>query len=469
LLALAQTAVYPYYEVFRPPHSEHIHRGEDIMKPRRLRLAVEELEGRVLLSAVLSSNWSGYAAMTSLVAPQAGAVTSVAGNWSVPTVTGSRGSYSAIWVGIDGYSSPTVEQIGTEQYITSTGKAAYVAWYEMYPANPVYLDTFGFNISPGDSISASVSYSSALFSLQIANTSQNTSFSTQQTLATAQRSSAEWIVEAPSSFFGPLPLANFGTAKFSNASATINGATGPIDSPSSANTAINMVSGGKTIATTSSLTDSGATSSFTVTFTGSSSTGGGGSNRKHGPDVPANTIPATPVVVVILPSFLPAQPALLPTQVLQPPVNALAVVPNVVPPGPAAPPQSIRYDAAISGIGFAPLERDAGAQEIAPGMLEQAPPPDEAPADPAVRPESVSSLGLAAGDATVEAVSSFFATPVFAGEQMGGLTVDGHVALDITAGAGLALLVLGLNLQPPIRELVRTQRERPRRLLSYPA
>ena len=71
--------------------------------------------------AVTSSNWSGYAVATNLSNPQANSVSAVSGSWIVPTVTGSsRGTtYSAVWVGIDGYSDSTVEQIGTEEDVVN--------------------------------------------------------------------------------------------------------------------------------------------------------------------------------------------------------------------------------------------------------------------------------------------------------------------------------------------------------------
>ncbi len=81
-----------------------------------------------------STNWSGYAAATSLDDPQSGSVTAVSGSWIVPTVTAtsSRGTtYSSVWVGIDGYSNSTVEQIGTEQDVVN-GTPEYSVWWEMY-------------------------------------------------------------------------------------------------------------------------------------------------------------------------------------------------------------------------------------------------------------------------------------------------------------------------------------------------
>ena len=45
-----------------------------------------------------------------------------------------RPTASAFWVGLDGYSSTSVEQLGTDSDCVS-GKPSYYAWYEMYP-NP---------------------------------------------------------------------------------------------------------------------------------------------------------------------------------------------------------------------------------------------------------------------------------------------------------------------------------------------
>ena len=51
------------------------------------------------------------------ISPQGDAFTDVKGSWIVPSVSGNTNqtAYSVTWIGIDGYSSNTVEQIGTEQ------------------------------------------------------------------------------------------------------------------------------------------------------------------------------------------------------------------------------------------------------------------------------------------------------------------------------------------------------------------
>ena len=175
------------------------------------------------------TNWSGYAIQTSN-----DAVSEVHGSWIVPTVTCSGGTEnSSTWVGIDGYNSNTVEQLGTEQ--DCRGKTAhYIAWYEMYPAGPVILS---LPVYGGDQIQANITYvGNNQFALGLTNLSTGATILTTQPSSNAQRSSAEWIVEAP----GMLPLVDFGTALFANSQATISGTTGTISSFSKY-TSINMV------------------------------------------------------------------------------------------------------------------------------------------------------------------------------------------------------------------------------------
>ena len=293
-------------------------------KGRRRALRLEGLEDRVMLSAaatstaILSSaasttttlteapkkkatdsgNWAGYAAATNLSEPQSGSVSAVSGSWTVPAVTGSGTAYSSVWVGIDGYSSSTVEQIGTESDVIN-GQPRYYAWYEMYPNGSVHITTM--TVSPGDSISASVDYLTQgahadQFQLTITDASHaNDSFTTYQSAPQAQRSSAEWIVEAPvsaSDTSDVLPLANFASVTFTNASATISGVTGPIDCSSWQATAINMVNSGVTTASTSNLTDTAGASSFTVTWVNS----GGTSSSSSASSSTVSAVLETPLV-----------------------------------------------------------------------------------------------------------------------------------------------------------------------------
>ena len=217
-----------------------------------------------------STNWAGYA-----VSASTGSVTFVNGSWIVPAISGKcprAAQYSSFWVGIDGYTSSTVEQTGTDSDCQH-GKATYYAWYEFYPKGSVLIKTL--TISPGDTILASVRYSSSTskFTVSIEDVSTATSFSTSSSVTSAARSSAEWIAEAPSSFSGVLPLANFGTVDFgqdytglaATSSATIGGTTGLFGSFSGL-VAIDMINSHHTALKASTGAVSTDLSSFTVTW-----------------------------------------------------------------------------------------------------------------------------------------------------------------------------------------------------------
>jgi hypothetical protein len=198
-----------------------------------------------------SSNWAGYAAINTTFS-------SVSASWTQPKATcaGSQ-TYSSFWVGLDGYSSNSVEQTGTDADCSASGTPTYYAWYEMYPKFPVNLSPTTYPVAPGDAISASVTFSGRnSFVLTISDATKHWTFTTTQKSGKAARSSAEVIAEAPSSSGGVLPLSNFGTVGFTNA--TANGQVLATFNPDK----IDMVSGTTTKATTSALNGG----SFSVTW-----------------------------------------------------------------------------------------------------------------------------------------------------------------------------------------------------------
>jgi Peptidase A4 family len=201
-----------------------------------------------MITRSTSTNWSGYAVT-------GGRYTSVSATWKQPTATCSGTAYSSFWVGLDGDTSGTVEQTGTDADCSgSTPK--YYAWYEMYPKFPV---NFSNPVTPGDTMTASVTTNgSGSFTLKISDTSKGWTNTTTARLKSAKLASAEVIAEAPSSSGGVLPLANFGTVNFSGASA--NGAL--LTSKTAGIDAITMQSGSTVKAQPSSIT-SGA---FSVAF-----------------------------------------------------------------------------------------------------------------------------------------------------------------------------------------------------------
>jgi len=427
------------------------------MKRPRLSLRVEELEGRLMLSAApltaTSSNWSGYAVETNLNQPAAKAVTAVAGSWQVPAVTGAGTAYSSVWVGIDGYSSATVEQVGTEQDIVN-GRAQYYAWYEMYPSYSVAITSL--TIHAGDTITASVTYRSGPFALRIMDVTTGKSFTTTQTIFGAQRSSAEWIVEAPSSGFGVPPLANFGTATFTGASATLKGTAGPIDDSAWQSVAIGMASFGSTEDTTSSLTDTGSspgtTSSFTVTYDAATSAPPPWQYfwwLWWQPDVPATqpvpgsvpapvsvAVPAAPASAAIS-SFIVAMPALRPAAPAT--TGFFFTVTTICTAGPE-PTRNIGYGAPVTPAVEAPPSRGTSAPQ--------------APADstPAPMPPTSESPDIAPPDAASLTPPAFLFDEdesSLAREQPEKTAIRfGNGGLDVLAGIGLSAALFAGFLSP---------------------
>lgn len=163
-------------------------------------------------SAQVTSSWAGYAASSSTY-------TSVTATWVQPSLAcGSVDSDVALWVGLDGISDATVEQVGTEAGCVG-GAAEYEAWYEMYPAAPVYLSQ---RLSPGDSVTATVSATTAgVFTLTVEDATAGWTASSKHTDTSAPRSSAEVALEVPSA--GGIGTGSGGTVRFT--SAKVDGAS----------------------------------------------------------------------------------------------------------------------------------------------------------------------------------------------------------------------------------------------------
>jgi hypothetical protein len=147
------------------------------------------------------NNWSGY------IVP-GGPFASAVGSWTVPTVFGDAGQYSATWVGIDGVGAVPLIQVGTEQTYSDGflglfgGGPSYNAWYEVVPADAVTIPN---PVSPGDKITAFVIYGgqgmptagvSADWYVYMNNETQNW-FYTAKVSYGGPVNSAEWIEEAP--------------------------------------------------------------------------------------------------------------------------------------------------------------------------------------------------------------------------------------------------------------------------------
>jgi hypothetical protein len=213
-------------------------------------------------SSVSSYNWAGYAESSGT-----GTVTQVTGSWTQPAVTCGKGTaLAAFWIGIDGYSSSTVEQDGTLAQCSSH-TATYYSWWETYPHNAVQVWA---TIHAGNKFNSTVSYNSATgkFTMSLTDITTGKTWTKVSKNSGAKENSAECIAERPagaSNASGLYALAKFGTATFGSCGATVSGTTGGIGSFSSVDaiTMVNYSSGKRILADVSSLTSNSA---FKVTW-----------------------------------------------------------------------------------------------------------------------------------------------------------------------------------------------------------
>jgi hypothetical protein len=201
-------------------------------------------------------NWAGYVA-------SGGTYTSVSGSWIVPNVGSNETSNDAdaTWVGIGGTSSHDLIQAGTEALPTSDGRIVYQAWYETLPQE---TQAVPMAISPGDTISVSVTKGAGnAWVIAFNDSTSGRSYQTTVNYASSL-SSAEWIEEMPVEIGGLIGLDDFGTIDFSNGYAIKNGSVATI--ATSGSKALTMTnSSGAVIATPSALGTDGA--SFSVSRT----------------------------------------------------------------------------------------------------------------------------------------------------------------------------------------------------------
>jgi hypothetical protein len=194
-------------------------------------------------ATAVSSNWAGYAVSGTTFATVSGTWTQPAADCSSSTATQSA---SAFWIGLGGNSetSNALEQTGTEADCSANGVATYSAWYELVPAASVKAP---LEVAAGDRIAASVKVSGTSVTVRLRNLTTGKSFAKTLRMASPDVSSAEWIAEAPSALTAGgtriLPLTDFGTVRFTSASATsTSGHAGTVSDSAWTTTRVDLVS-----------------------------------------------------------------------------------------------------------------------------------------------------------------------------------------------------------------------------------
>lgn len=181
-----------------------------------------------------SLNWCGYVAATNLKNPKSYSVESVFGTWNIPQLKSNKKESSCIiWVGMDGYKSNTIEQIGTAHELIN-GKQNNYAWFALHPNNSFQISNFPINVN--DEVTAGVFFvgNNNFIIVLSNNTTKRFTILNLNSPFNNLRNTAQWIVEADSK-----NLAKFGTINFNDCKAVINNVEAKINHWQ--NTALTMV------------------------------------------------------------------------------------------------------------------------------------------------------------------------------------------------------------------------------------
>jgi hypothetical protein len=201
---------------------------------KRLHGVSTPIIGKGTVVSTTSTNWGGYADAIS-----SGQILEAYAVWQVPAIScaSHTPSLNDNWVGIDGFSTGTVEQGGTYGYcVSATSGPYYWTWWEFYPYNGIQSVYSG--VSPGDWIQAYILYnpyfcygsSCGVYTITVEDLSNSANSFTVQGNPTICNSNgcesgpdlnAECISE---SLVGQgLYLPNYGTTTFVTCDAEING------------------------------------------------------------------------------------------------------------------------------------------------------------------------------------------------------------------------------------------------------
>ena len=157
--------------------------------------------------ALLNHNWAGYV--------QRGRTSEVSARFVVPRLAKRPSGYASTWVGIDGYDTRYLTQVGVAEQVVGD-KAAYYAWWEVLtPASMPPMQRFSIAVRPGDSMLARVTCGGG--SARMAITNLTTHRSASRTVRySGPCGSGEWIQEAVSVDHRISPSPNWGQVRFSS-------------------------------------------------------------------------------------------------------------------------------------------------------------------------------------------------------------------------------------------------------------
>lgn len=179
-----------------------------------LQVQTHALRGGTKFNTVKSNNWAGFATYGDHFR-------FVSSTYTIPSLNcgvSPDQSLDSEWVGLDGYTSSTVEQAGTFAEC-SGGTPSYFAFYEMYPAPSAAFS----DVSAGDSISASVFFNGSQWELKLVDNTTGAGFDVTLSCpsgSTCKNSNAEIISETPNGGPPTASLADYGIVGFTHIAIT---------------------------------------------------------------------------------------------------------------------------------------------------------------------------------------------------------------------------------------------------------
>ena len=174
------------------------------------------LQRGMKFNTVKANNWSGFATYGDHFR-------FVSATYTIPSLNCSISpdpSFDSQWVGLDGYTSATVEQAGTYAFC-SGGTPSYFAFYEMYPNVAVPFS----GVNPGDSITTSVFFNGSQWVLTLVDNTNSAAagFTVTQSCpsgSTCRNANAEVISEDPNGGPPQASLADYGIVGFTQIAIT---------------------------------------------------------------------------------------------------------------------------------------------------------------------------------------------------------------------------------------------------------
>lgn len=161
------------------------------------------------IATVNAGPWSGCCVTQYGYPGTAGTIHSVQGSFVVPSIPSVEQTDVSFWVGIGGYGSRDIQQIGIDVYYTE-GQLWTCCWTA---ANPKKLTwQFAFQPSPGDKVTLSTRYlgrdkQGDKFELRAVNNATGDTFTEIIVVRNATRNSAEFICEKGSGWALPSAFA----------------------------------------------------------------------------------------------------------------------------------------------------------------------------------------------------------------------------------------------------------------------